>query len=341
VKSHVHYVVIFILIIIIAFGVFLWKPLEKQVPVSGDVREELTEEEGNEEILPFICPIDGTPLKELPLRPVVVTIDNLAKARPQSGLNAADLIYELPAEGGITRFLALYFHGRAEKIGPIRSARPYLAQLAQEWYGVYIHAGESPQAQIYFKNEDVDHINEMFNPRGFWRDKKRKAPHNLYSSSENLWQEIERRGWDEKKDIKGFSFLAEDEVPKGEEALEVTVNYPYMRVVYKHDSQTGLYQRFLSDKPHIDQETEEQLTAANIIVQETTVHAFDDEGRLEIKLVGEGRAWLFSDGKGLEGRWVKDEGKQTNYLDLDGKEFQLKPGQTWIEIVSKSDKVEY
>lgn len=333
----------FILIILIAlfggFGCFIYFFPGETVPV-GEILEAGIDE--NNEVCPFICPFDGTPLKELPLRPVVVTIDNFAPARPQSGLSAADLIYEIPAEGGITRFLAVYYHGQADKIGPIRSARPYLALLAQDWHGVYIHAGESPQAQIFFKKEDLDHINEMFHPQGFWRDKSRKAPHNLYSSSENLWEEIVKKGWDEKTDIDRFSFLSEEEeLEGGEEASQVTIKYPYSNVVFKNNSVSGLYQRFLGDKPQIDKETGEQLTAANIIVQETQIKVFDSEGRLEIDLVGEGRAWLFSGGRVVEGRWVKDEGNRTRYIDTEDHEFFLKPGQTWIEIVSKSNKIEY
>jgi len=310
-------------------------------PVTGAVVENPGTAAEIPETLPYVCPFDGTPLKEMPLRPVVVTIDNLAPARPQSGLSAADLVYEIPAEGGITRFLALYFHGQAEKIGPIRRARPYLAQIAQDWQGVYIHAGESPQAQIFFKKEDLDHINEMFNPQGFWRDKSRKAPHNLYSSSENLQQEIERRGWAVKKEISGFSFLDPAEEARGEDAPQVIINYPYVDVVFKIDPASGLYQRFLGDKPHIDKETGTQLTAANIIVRETDMHAFDAEGRLEVKLTGEGRAWLFSGGKVVLGRWVKEGKTPTKYIDENNQEFRLKPGQTWIEIVSKNNRVEY
>jgi hypothetical protein len=344
VKFQVRYGIVLFLILLCAGGVvFYLASSGEDIPALGDKTEDngVVTEEKPEEILPFICPFDGIRLKEMPFRPVAVTIDNLTAARPQSGLRAADLIYEIPAEGGITRFLALYFHGQADKIGPIRSARPYFVRLAQEWHGVYIHAGESPQAQIYFKNEDVDHINEMFNPQGFWRDKTRKAPHNLYSSSENLWQETVKRGWDEKVDITGFSFLSEGEVLKGEEADQVIINYPFEQVVFKKDSLSGQYQRFLGNKPHIDKETGEQLTAANIIVQETKVRVLDNEGRLEIELAGEGRAWLFSGGKAVEGRWIKNGEERTQYIDADGNEFCLKPGQTWIEIVSKSNKVEY
>jgi len=346
-KSKFSYPVILIIltVLFVGFGCFIYFFPGETVPVGEVLEPDIDENEGNsgiDEVLPFICPFDGTPLEELPLRPVVVTIDNFAPARPQSGLSAADLIYEIPAEGGITRFLAVYYHGKAEKIGPIRSARPYLALLAQDWNGVYIHAGESPQAQIFFKQEGLDHINEMFHPQGFWRDKNRKAPHNLYSSSESLWKEIVKKGWDKETHIDQFTFLSEgEELQGGTEASQVTIKYPYSNIFFKKDSASDLYHRFLGDKPQIDKETGAQLTASNIIVQEVQMRVFDSEGRLEIDLIGEGKAWLFSGGRVVEGRWVKDEGKRTRYIDLKGNKFFLKPGQTWIEIVSKSDKIEY
>ncbi|MGI6678319.1 MAG: DUF3048 domain-containing protein [Dehalobacterium sp.] len=302
------------------------------------------EEQSAEEIFPYHCPFDGTPLKELPLRPVVVTIDNYAAARPQSGLSQADLIYEIPAEGGITRLLALYYHGQADKIGPIRSARPYLAAIAQEWQGVFIHVGESPQAQTFFKRENLDHINEMFHPQGFWRERNRKAPHNLYSSSKNIWQEITKKGWDEAKSIEGFSFSPEAErnlFTSGIKASQVTIAYPYSTVSFKLAEDGALYQRFIGNQAHIDQETSLPLSAANILVQETRIRSIDDVGRLEIELMGEGRAWLFSQGEVIEGRWVKEGKKPTQFLDQAGKDFLLTPGQTWIEIIGASNRVEY
>lgn len=341
-QARYHTILIVFTVLFIGFGIFFYLFSRAALPVGQVDGETDGDQEEEAEVFPFVCPIDGTPLKELPLRPVVVTIDNFAPARPQSGLGAADLIYEIPAEGGITRFLALYFHGKAEKIGPIRSARPYLAALAQEWHGVFIHAGESPQAQTYFKKENLNHINEMFHPQGFWRDKSRKAPHNLYSSSENLWQEIAKKGWDQKTDIAAFPFRTKEEAfLEGLEAPQVTIHYPYGRVVFKNDVTSGLYQRFLGDKAQIDKETGEQLTAANIIVQETRIRTFDGEGRLEIDLVGEGKAWLFSGGRMIEGSWMKKAGERTRYLDPAGNEFILQPGQTWIEIVSKGSKIEY
>ncbi|MCR6544031.1 DUF3048 domain-containing protein [Dehalobacterium formicoaceticum] len=340
-------IIVFFVVLFIGFGVFgryFFPGPNPPEETMVEHNEEDATEPPAEEIFPYRCPFDGTPLKELPLRPVVVAIDNLAAARPQSGLSQADLIYEVPAEGGITRFLAFYYHGQAEKIGPIRSARPYLAAIAQEWQGVFIHVGESPQAQTFFKREDLDHINEMFHAQGFWRERSRKAPHNLYSSSKNLWQEITKKGWDEQKTIKGFSFLPEQEGSlslEGTSASQVTLTYPSSKVTFKLSEEGDLYQRYIGEREHVDLETSLPLTAANILVQETRVQLLDNEGRLKIDLTGQGRAWLFSRGRVQEGRWVKEGKNPTRFLDETGKNFLLTPGQTWIEIIGTGNNVQY
>jgi len=290
----------------------------------------------------FICPIDGAGIDEMPIRPVAVTIDNYKGARPQSGLDKADIIYEIPVEGGITRYLAMFFHGKADVIGPVRSARPYLIDISREWDAVYIHAGQSPQAQTYFKNTSVAHINEMFHPSGFWRDKSRRAPHNLYSSTDNLWREIEKLGLDKNSVPEGFEFRDEGEALKGAAAAELSIPYSYGKVGYSYDVQSGIYRRFLNGNPYNDLATGAQLSAANVIVQQVTVRAFDSEGRLEVDLIGDGKAWLFSDGSVIEGTWRKDSvTERTRFYEGSGAQMRLKAGQTWIQLVPRQVKLSY
>jgi hypothetical protein len=290
----------------------------------------------------LICPIDGALIEIMPVRPIAITIDNFRPARPQSGLDQADLVYEIPVEGGITRYLAIFFHGKATAIGPIRSARPYLIDIAREWDAVYIHGGQSPQAQTYFKTTKVAHINEMFHPSGFWRDKSRKAPHNLYTSTENLWAEITALGWDNKTDPESFLFRLADEKLSGKSALELTIPYQYGDVGYRYDANTGNYLRFLDNSPYKDLASGVQLSAANVIVQQVSVRSFDQEGRLEVDLMGEGKAWLFSGGQVLEGSWQKKSStSRTRFYDGSGIEISMKTGQTWIQLVSKQTKISY
>lgn len=321
---------------------------EKPVDVIEEVNNNETEEneDDEKETAPpkpkFTCPIDGAGIDEMPVRPVAVTIDNYKGARPQSGLDKADLVYEVPVEGGITRYLAIFFHGKTDIIGPVRSARPYLIDISREWDAVYIHAGQSPQAQTYFKNTSVAHINEMFHSSGFWRDKSRRAPHNLYSSTDNLWHEIEKLGLDKSFVPEGFQFRSEGEELSGEEATELSIPYSYGRVGYSYDEQAGTYKRFLNGSPYNDQVTGSQLSAANVIVQQVSVRAFDSEGRLEVDLIGEGKAWLFSEGRVQEGTWRKDAvTERTRFYDETGAQMRLKTGQMWIQVVPRQVQVSY
>ena len=288
------------------------------------------------------CPLDGTMLYQMPTRAVAITIDNNGSAQPQTGLNQADIVYEVPVEGGITRFLAVFFHGEADVIGPIRSARPYLVDIAREWDAVYIHAGQSPQAQTYFNRTGIAHINEMFHPTGFWRDKSRAAPHNLYSSTQNLWEEIVKLGLDKTAVPEGFPFRPEGEALKGEPATELSIPYRYSKVSYRYDETTGTYLRYQFGKPYRDLVSGEQLSAANVILQQVSTRAFDAEGRLEVSLMGEGAAILFSDGHAKQGTWKRDSvTSRTVFRDFDGNEMTLKPGQTWIQMVTKSVKYQF
>ncbi len=288
-----------------------------------------------EEPAPYNCPLDNAPLIEMPARPILISIDNNPKARPQTGLNQADIVYEVPAEGGISRYLALYYHGTAEKIGPVRSARPYMIDIAREWDAVFLHAGGSPDAYSYLSKGIVDSFNEISHSGGFWRDKSRKAPHNLYTSIEKIWPYIEKKGWDEAVPVRSYVFS--DDPVTGADASWVKTAYPYSKISYRYDSASGLYERLLNSEDYTDAVTGEVLTASNIIVQRVKSKVLDSEGRLEIDLVGSGEAWLMRDGVAIAGTWKKEGLNQpTVFYDENGREFRLKTGRTWIEVMDQN-----
>jgi len=301
-----------------------------------------TQKEASEPEPVVTCPLDGAVIKEMPIRAMAFSIDNNSEARPQSGLDKADIVYEVPAEGGITRYLAVFFHGEATKIGPIRSARPYLIELAREWDAVYAHCGQSPQAQAYFSNYNISHINEILHSSGFWRDKSRTAPHNLYTSTSGMWKEIVKLGWDKKTEPEGYTFrLAGESVP-GEAAGNVTIKYRNDKVGYRYDGQKGLYLRYINNSEYRDLNSGVQLSASNILVQQVSVRTIDAEGRLEIGLKGEGKAMLFSGGHVIKGTWKKSSAtSRTRYYDESGAEMKMVAGQTWIQLIPDLSQVTY
>jgi len=275
-------------------------------------------------------------------RPIAVTIDNSSSARPQSGLNLADLVYEVPVEGGVTRYVAVFFHRGAQTIGPVRSARPYLIDLSREWDAVYIHCGQSPQAQTYFAQQNIAHINEMFHPAGFWRDKSRIAPYNLYTDTNSLWQEITKLGWDREANQAGYRYREQDEDPAGLPVEKLSITYPYGRVGYEYDAKSGSYLRFLNQSPYQDFTSGEQLATDNILIQQVSLQQFDSEGRLEVGLLGQGKAWLFSGGRVQEGTWRKDySASRTRFYDPTGVEMSMEKGRTWIQFISGQTQINY
>jgi len=275
-------------------------------------------------------------------RPIGVTIDNSSSARPQSGLNLADLVYEVPVEGGVTRYVAVFFHRGAKTIGPIRSARPYLIDLSREWDAVYIHCGQSPQAQTYFAQQNIAHINEMFHPSGFWRDKSRIAPYNLYTDTNSLWEEITKLGWDREANQAGYHYRGQDEDPAGLPVEKLSITYPYGRVGYEYAAKSGSYLRFLNQNPYQDLTSGEQLAAENVLIQQVPMQQFDSVGRLEVGLLGQGKAWLFSGGRVQEGTWRKDYStSRTRFYDQTGAEMSMGKGRTWIQLISGHTQINY
>lgn len=287
-------------------------------------------------------PQDSVPVNAMLARPIAVTIDNSSSARPQSGLDQAGLVYEVPVEGGVTRYLAVFFYEGAKTIGPIRSARPYLIELAREWDAIYIHCGQSPQAQTYFAENQIAHINEMFYPTGFWRDKSRPAPFNLYTDTNSLWQEITKLGWGNKVALADYPLRGAGDKLSGQVADKLTITYPYGRVGYQYDASTNTYLRYLNDHPYLDLNSGVQLSAANVLIQQVSTWVFDDEGRLKIDLLGQGKAWLFSNGQMQKATWRKNSStSRTRFYDLTGVELSMTKGTTWIQLISGQMQLNY
>lgn len=181
---------------------------EVQAPVESPV-----ETPPVKETAAFTAPLTGMPLKEASSRrPLSVMINNAPAARPQSGLSKADIVYEVLAEGGITRLIAIYQSQTGiEKIGPIRSIRPYLINIGESYGGVLVHAGGSPEAYSIIKKQGKQDMDEIGNAGAyFWRTKDRKAPHNLYSSDEKLREGAEKLKYAAEAKIPAYSFIQEE-----------------------------------------------------------------------------------------------------------------------------------
>lgn len=278
-------------------------------------------------------------------RPIAVMIENYWEARPQSGIDKADVVYEILAEGGITRFMAIYHQNDCNEIGPVRSARPYFIQRVLEYDPMYAHVGGTPQALDDIKKYQIPDLSETFlGTKVFWRSSERPAPHNTYTSTIKMRQYAKDNGYEKNVDIPAFSFLKEGEVNKGgQDAKKVKIDYPTNenKVIYDYDPATKLYNRSHATGIHKDKVTGKQLTAQNILIQFLPYKLIDPKGGyLAMEMNGQGKAMLVTQGKIYTGKWSKKgERGRTIFKADDGSEFKLNPGQTWIEVVPTETKI--
>ncbi len=292
------------------------------------------------------CPLCGEKIGALSAaRPLAVVLDNSAKGRPQAGLLDADVVYEAPVEGGLTRLLAIYTHGTAGKIGPIRSTRPYFLSLAAEYTGVQVHSGGSPEALKQITQQKIASLNEMskVSAAAYWRSQQRVRPYNLYSSTERLRAAVEKGKLEKPVSLNGPLFYTPGNGPtEGTPAPALGIAFSKnTKVSYSYDAAQQVYLRQMDGKPHLDGDNGQQLQAANVIVQWVSQKTLDRQGRLELGLIGSGQARVYTQGQWVEAVWSRSESEnKTYYRDSNGLEIPLTPGPTWIEIVSAEIPVE-
>jgi hypothetical protein len=278
--------------------------------------------------------------------PLAVMVENAADARPQTGLDKADVVYEALAEGGISRFMAVYITQEADVIGPVRSTRHYFVYAAAEFNAALAHVGASPIGYAALSATGIRNVNESWGDPGIWRSSLRYPPHNAYTST------VDARAAADEKDAGGpgswgpLVFKDVSTPISAPAATSISVQYPplgWYSVSYDYDPTTQSYWRTMDGEPHRDGLTGEQLMARNVVVQVVPDEVIDREGRLDLAQTGEGKAYFFVEGTVIEGYWTKaDFGSQTFFWDTAGNLIRLNPiGTTWIQIVPPDALVEF
>lgn len=316
--------------------------IEEVKAVEEEVQDEVSEETVAEEVLPFVSPFTGEPIEvETAVRPVLATINNHPLARPQSGLAQADIVYEMLAEGDVTRFLALYQSEMPASIGPIRSARSYFIDIAKGLDAFYIAHGYSPEAKSMLEKKVVENINGMhYDGTFFKRSSERKAPHNSYISGENVAAGAEKVGASmlyQKKVSYPFYDGAEN-VKIGVAANEVTMKYNNggsFNSHYVYDREKQRYTRYSANVETIDYTTKESIQLANILFFEMPHRVIDSVGRRDITITGGGKAYVFQAGTMREVAWENTDGLLIA-VEEDGSEVKLVPGKSWVHFVPTS-----
>lgn len=286
-------------------------------------------------LLPYKAPLTGMPSSKLiEARIAMVIIENHSHARPQTGLDKADMVYEILAEGGITRFAAFYQSEYPESVGPVRSIRPYFLRLSEGFEALIVHAGWSPEAQSIIQKEKLPSINGLtWEPKFFWRTKDRQAPHNMYTNFDNIKEATQKLKLKEVAKSPQFMFKSKNEEAKGEAATEIEIKYnSSYRVGYHYDSEKEIYTRSINGKTHDDAITKEALSTTNLLVVLTKHKVLDSEGRLSIDITSGGKGYIFQRGKVQEITWKNEDGIIQPYLN--GTQLSLYPGKTWINIVT-------
>ncbi|MFA6457878.1 MAG: DUF3048 domain-containing protein [Patescibacteria group bacterium] len=280
-----------------------------------------------------ISPLTGGVIKgKVAVKLVGVIIENLPASRPQMrGLDEAGIVIEALAEGGITRFLAVFDTSEAKKVGPVRSARPYFVEWAAELGGALVHAGGSTEAltKLAASNlADFDEDGEMV-----YRDFQFLAPHNLFVNLADVRVNLpENNSLESRFDFSGKIPATATDVRQ----FSLDFSLPSYLVEYNYDATDGKYARKIGGVPH--KAGGNAIRPANIIIQFTEYFPIDDAGRLELKTTGENTAWYFSEGKFWRGVWRKIDGR-TKFFDNFGRPVSLNPGQTFIEILDASARV--
>lgn len=281
--------------------------------------------------------------------PVAVMVENLSVVRPQAGLSQASVVYEALAEGGIARFMLVFPDGqnKAEKIGPVRSARSYYIEWLSEYDALYAFSGAYPPVLAAISGLEIKNMNAMYEgSKYYWRDNAKSSPHNMFTSSDKL--ELAVRDKELDKTDAGFrAWKFKDEVeledrPTEEKNINIHFSSGSYEVEYKYDRESNTYLRFNGGVAHNDANTGEQLAAKNVVVYKLPTRVIDEKGRLEMDVIGEGEATMFSDGQATTGTWKKaSRTDRTLFYDESGKEYEFSRGQTWIEVIPEDKGYEY
>jgi hypothetical protein len=308
-------------------------PPTEEAPTTEEVTEEATEE-ATEEGPTY--PLTGLPMEQDPERPaLIVKVSNSPEARPWTGLDEADVVYEELVEFGVTRFLAVLHSQLPEVLGPVRSARPVDAQIAAGYATPgFAYSGGRDEVHALLRNAPIVVISEGAAP-GFFRDNAGRyasdpvAPHNLFLRPEEALEVVVDRGAEVLGDL-GWDF--DDGPPDGDDGpgteLEVAMSDSFT-TGWTYDAPAGRYRRSQNGRPSLVTGPGE-IGAANVVVLAVR-HYVGDSGYPETDVLGEGDALILRDGRRYLARWSKPTA--TDALTLrtaDDEVFPLKPGPTWI-----------
>lgn len=328
---------------------------------TSEPTQETTVPDATEDTAPvelnYRNPINGTPVAEVyTARPYAVVINNIEYAQPMCSLGSADIVFEILAEGGITRCLAVYSDlAGLNHIGAIRSARPYLVDMASSFDAILIHHGASPEAYTEISNRGIDHLDALGGASdAYYRDQDRlnsgyALEHTSFADGDDLLEEIVEHEYDvvcESGVDYGYLFADAGSTEAGEEATELKVVFgSYGKTTgLTYDETIGKYAARQYGDDIVDGNTDEVVAYRNVllITVETHTYVSYDYHRLDIQLIGEGTGYFACDGKVAPICWSRSgENEPFVFTHEDGTPITFGEGNTYIAITPLDGVLEY
>lgn len=318
--------------------------------VSGDTvvgaADPQTSDKGSKSAEPAIAPLTGLPQEDAALRnrpAVVVKVDNAPEARPQFGIDKADIVYEEKVEGGLTRFLSVFHSQDSSPVGPVRSLRstdvyalrPLGGAVMGYSGGIQPFKDQLPSSNLYDASADAK-------PSAFSRMKGRSFVNSLQTSTSSL-REFAPPSMKAPKQLFSYNAVGAPFEPAGfvpASGLSGSVSNS-LRFDWTYDSASNTYKRATNGKVHAL--TNGQIQATNVVIQFVPYAPtpYKDAAKSpvdEALLQGTGDAIVLSNGKAVNGRWLSDSlAKPTLFNDAAGQPVKLTPGTTWVILVPQGN----
>ena len=288
----------------------------------------------------------------LSLPAVSCKIDNAPAGRPQLNLNKTDIVFVEMVEGGLTRLVATWHSQPVDKVGPVRSVRAMDADIAAPYGGVFCYSGGVPQfiallqqTEMYLADETSQ---QSVKPNSFSRTTDKPAPHNVVVDMGLLQSQQKDLGAPNPM-FAYAAFLPENQsyepstASSGASTKDVTVKYPGATSFWKGDGEGNLL-RDQDNKPHEDGASKDQIKAKNVVVLEVEIDSSNIDAKNGVVprtiIISGGRAWVFEDGRHVEGTWSKaSQTAPIVLLDSTGAPLKLAPGNTWVELMPTTSKI--
>lgn len=281
-------------------------------------------------------------------RPLAIKISNAPPSyvRPQAGLNSADWVFEHTSEGSITRFTLIVYGQDVDQVGPIRSARLIDVELPAMFDAALAFSGASAGVNERLNSSDFTERIVRISDPGYYRTGEDKPfEHTLYGRPAVFRQGLDALGLNTSPNFNGLLTFTSEPPTGGTPASSVAIDYQWETVEWRYDAADGRYYRWAAGEPHLDGNTGEQVSAANIVViapfhvEDATICEQITNGvcthlSVQIQLWGSGTGFILRDGQQFPVTWHRDgRNDLLTFTDPDGNPFPLQIGNTWVQLV--------